>query len=210
MRYLITLLIYVFSMVCGCSVANAYTLTFDDVQSGTILANSTVYRDCGANFLAGFQTASHLGAVWGAPKSGENVLIWIGDQYHQLARVKFGLFTTDFVQPYNVSSVSGYYSTNMDAVVRVTAYHWIAPSTLIQVASVVIGGPGQSWNNSYVQINSSGTPFDSLYFESISSSGLGGFCVDNMTVNLVPEPSSLLTLLAGLGGFGVMLRRRHK
>jgi hypothetical protein len=31
-----------------------------------------------------------------------------------------------------------------------------------------------------------------------------------LTATVIPEPSSLLALLAGLGGFGAMLRRRRR
>lgn len=212
MRLLNIMLICIFIVVYGCPTVAAYTLTFDDVPSGTMLSNSSMYYlDYGANFADSFQTADHTNSEWGKSLSSPNVVIWTGDPYSDFASLKFGHYTWSSIEPCNVSSLDAYFSTDIDAVVKLTAYNWVAPSTLTEVANALIGESGQSWDNQYVEIKSAGNTFNMLTFQAVAgSNGLQGFCVDNMTVTPVPEPSSLLALLCGIGGISGMIWRRKR
>lgn len=60
----------------------------------------------------------------------------------------------------------------------------------VTAASVLIGAPGETWLNRYVEIRGGpGAPFDSLAFEGVNSpDDLRRFSVDDMTITPVPEP----------------------
>jgi hypothetical protein len=89
--------------------------------------------------------------------------------------------------------------------VRVTAYRYPYGTP----TSVIIGAPGEAWNNRLVEISTSpDQPFDTLDLSGVNSpDDLLGFCADDLTVNLIPEPSSLLALGGGLMGLGLLRRR---
>jgi hypothetical protein len=112
-----------------------------------------------------------------------------------------------------IQSVGAYFSTDMGTTVRITAYHHMS-GTYVAVTSTVIGAPGESWNNRYVEITSPQSPFDMLAFEGVNSpDDLLGFCADDMNITYIPEPSSLLTLaggMASLGGFALRRPRRRQ
>lgn len=74
---------------------------------------------------------------------------------------------------------------------------------------MVIGTSGESWNNRLVEISTTpDAPFEILKFEGVNSSNdLLGFSADDMTITLVPEPSSLLALACGLGALGLLRKK---
>ena len=138
-------------------------------------------------------------------RNTSNVLIYTGGPPDLRPSLAFGHFSIHGAQPYSVSLVSAYFSTYSGAVVRVTAYDGNEA-----VVSVLIGGDSQSWNNKLVEISSPGKTFHELIFEGVNSpEDILHFCMDDMSVTPIPEPSSLLALLAGLGGFGGMIWRRR-
>ena len=123
----------------------------------------------------------------------------------------FGVFGPTLPDEWDhVQSFSAFFGTNTSIQVRMTAYHIILPDTAVEVASAIIGAPGESWRNEFRQINTtSELPIELINFEGVNSSNdLLGFCLDDMTFTLVPEPSSLLALGAGLGALGLLRRRR--
>jgi hypothetical protein len=201
-------LIYVATMLLLCSVACARTLTFDDVSSGTVLDGSyRYYHDYRVRFGA-FKAIDHYGAFWGNPHSGHNVLMWNGGGDDTIGEILFGYFTLSNCEIEYVQSVSAYFSTNNGAAVRITAYGLTSLGTLDPITSMVIGAPGESWNNEYVVINSPDNPFYLLRFEGVNSTDdLLNFCADDMTY-VIPEPSSIISLVIGILGIGVGLRRR--
>ena len=189
--------------------AYADTLTFEDVPSGTILSESPYvyqHRIAPSNFIV----SDHEASSWGLPHSGRNVLT--AHVAAPFAIFGFGILGPSFADWDHVQSFSAFFGTNTSIQVRMTAYHIILPDTAIIVATVVIGAPGESWNDEFRQINT--TPdltIESIRFEGVNSQDdLLGFCLDDMTYNLVPEPSSLLALGGGLGALGLLRRRRYR
>jgi hypothetical protein len=57
-----------------------------------------------------------------------------------------------------------------------------------------------------------GTPafatIDRLLFD--GTGGQGGFALDNLSLNTIPEPASLLLIATGLGALGLLRRRRER
>lgn len=197
------------AVVLLCSVsAQCRTLSFDDVPSGTALYYSTMYRDTyRVRFDPYFAVVDHTESTWGPALSEPNVAICSSYSEGYDPRVFFGYATPAYADFDDVRSVRAFFSTAKDAVVRVTAYRVNEPNP---VAAVIIGAAGESWNNVPVEIGSGTGLFTHLWFHGVSSqSALLGFCMDDMTITYVPEPSSLLALCAGIGVMGTGIRRRR-
>jgi len=76
---------------------------------------------------------------------------------------------------------------------------------------MIIGAPGESWDNRLIEINApADLPIMGIRFEPVNSQDdLLGFCLDDMSWELVPEPSSVLALGGGILGLaGLLVRRR--
>jgi hypothetical protein len=211
MKFIVKVFLCAFIFAWSYSAANAYTLTFDEFPSGTELYDSFYYDVYGAAFGSGFKAVDHTASTWGVPNSMKNVLRWDGD-YLFTPGLWFGRFTPSSVELYDISSVGAYFSTQPDAMVKITAYYNDSNEhTSTLVTSIVIGAEGESWTNRYVEINSPNDPFNRLEFEYINSiSDLRGFCADDMTVTPVPEPSSVLALVGGIAGLGGFALRRRR
>ena len=204
-----TALFSAITLVC-CHVAYAYTLTFDDVPSGTRLQESTYVSDYRISSPGNFIVSDHLGSTWGPPHSGNNILSSLN--VYPFSQILFGTFGPTYpgADWDDVQYLSAFFGTNTNAQVRMTAYHVIPPATRITVATLIIGGPNVSWSNEFREINT--TPelsINSIYFQGVNSDeDLLGFCLDDMTITLVPEPSSLLALGGGVLGLWGLRRRR--
>lgn len=186
------------------SAANAFTLTFDDIPSASDLNHySDVY---GVVFWPGFYLADRSESTWGLPHSGTNVLMWDGNPVFA-AGLSFGNAPPDgsgSIPHYSVTLVGGYFSTELDIQLQMIGYGLGGNP----VASALIGAPGESWDNVSVEIASAAGEIHFVHFGWVNSpDDRLGFCVDDMTIIPVPEPSALAALLCGLGG--VLLRRRR-
>ena len=190
------------SLACGA------TLTFDDVPSGTVLRGSAYAYTHRIWPSSDLQAIDHTASPWGHPYSGSNVLVSTGSFPPSI--IGFGYFTTYSADWDHLQSLSAYFSTAPGAMIKITAVHWVGPGG-VPVGSTVIGGLGESWDNRYVEIRPSSPQysFEEIVIESVNSpSDLTGFCADDMTITLVPEPSSLLALAGGLVALGLPVIRR--
>lgn len=197
-----------------CSAAYANTLTFDQAPSGVPLGDHSYARSHRVVFT-GFQATNHTGWTWGTPHSGNNVMTSTGAVYGHNPAIMFGVPSPGVPSWDHIQSVSAYFSTDVGVMIRITAYHSDGfPDPDPVVTSVVIGAAGESWNNRYVEIAAfPGSPFECLGFEAVNSTNdLLGFSADDMTIVVVPEPSSLAALALGamtlVGGSRFARRRR--
>ena len=111
-------------------------------------------------------------------------------------------------QPYSVYSLGAYFSTAPGTVIRIDGCH---NSNDQVVASMLVGSSTEAWNKRFAEINDPMGRIDYFMFYPVSSDdALLHWSADDMTVDPVPEPSSLLAILAGLGGCGMLLRRKPR
>jgi hypothetical protein len=181
----------------------AATLTFDDVPTGTHLS---AYQQSGVWFSSLFEAADHSGSSWGIPRSGRNVLVnnWSSPTG---AMVKFGSFTPDGSFNFApIAYLAGYFSTESGTTVRVAA----EVNGIGEVGSVLIGDPDGAWENVFVELVPT-APASGLMFYPVSSpDALLHWCADDMTMDLIPEPSSPAALSLGLLAAGAGVRRRRR
>jgi len=193
---------FVAALLLWASQAQGVTMTFDDIPAGQGLRY--YWETWGVVFSNDFALLDHSSSTWGLPYSGTNVAApgaSPGMGYSFL-----GLKNDD--GPLYASSVGGYFSTAPGAVVRMTAYH-IGLVNGDAVASALIGSQGGSWNNKYVRLDYA-AGIREMEFEAVTADALVHFCVDDLTINFVPEPSSLLALSAFLAPLaGLAIRRRR-
>lgn len=206
------LLVCLAVLLSCCPGAYAFTLTFDDIPAGSSLQ---YYSDqYGATFCEGFQVVDHSGSAWGLPHSAPNVLVWTADSSH-VAQLTFGngnLGSSGSIAPYCISSLTGYFSTDEGIVIRLYGIRNDPVYGPVPVADKWIGAAGQSWDSVRVDLRASdGGPIDYVVFDGpFSADARLGFCVDDMTITPVPEPSSLLAVLCALGCIGRLSLIRRK
>ena len=108
--------------------------------------------------------------------------------------------------PFVVRSVGAYFGTEQDTVVRMVAFRGQSESIAVD-----IGAAGESWNNRYVEISSPAGDITSISFLPTTPGSLGHFCMDDITIEPVPEPCSLAALALGLAPVaGHVIRRRKR
>ncbi|MCE5322823.1 PEP-CTERM sorting domain-containing protein [bacterium] len=191
-----------------CHMAQAYTLTFDDVPTG--VSPGTYYLATYGISLEfpNVQIECHSGSDWGPPHSENNVLV--ASNSFQGSKFTFIFKWADIGHMndpmYYVNSVGAYFCTQQDVVLQMVGYD----SDLEHpVASAYIGATGESWKNRYVEISSSGN-INAVVFYSISTDAFHKFCMDDLTVDPVPEPSGILAILGGVATLGGIAWRRRR
>jgi hypothetical protein len=170
------LLVLSIAIVLCCSVAQAYTLTFDDIPSGNGL---DYYKGVhGVTFASGFSVVDRAGSA----HSGTKVLTWA-------CRESVGFIFADgfsgasgyYPLHYTARSVGAYFSTDTGVVIRMCGYR--NSTDRATVASVIIGRPNEAWSNQYAEISSEAGEIGFVEFEVLEApSGQYTFCADDVTV----------------------------
>jgi len=200
-RLIVTILFLVF-LSCQCY-AGGFTVSFDEFLPGS----ETFYYDQGINSVGftSFIVLDHSNSEWGQPHSGNNVIGWSGNGY---PRISFGFADYNGRPLVNMQHFGAYFSTTYGTMLRMVVYRNFPPhGTPIQ--TIHIGSATEAWENKYVEMDSPTGEINGFMLEAVSQGALSGFCLDDLNVTPVPEPSSLLALLGGLAGIGgIALRRR--
>jgi hypothetical protein len=174
--------------VC-CSAAQAYTLRFDDIPSGSGL---DYYKDLyGVTFTSGFSVVD---------RAGSKVLTFthpvpegftFADGFYSGAQGYYPLH-------YAARSVGACFSTDMGVMIYMAGYN--NSMDRMFVAGTLIGRADESWSNQYAGISSEAGDIGFVTLEVVSLPSQADFFADDLTVDPVPEPSAFATLLVGLGG----------
>lgn len=187
-------------LTAGVLQAQAVTLTFDYVPEGYKSFLDYYQEVYDISFDASFKAVDHTESTWGKPYSGKNVLMWNGALSYL-----YGIFFVEFETGHSVyaNSVGGYFSTEKGTVLKIEGY---GKGSMV---SATIGASGKSWNNQYVQLDSA-DGINLIMFRETTTDALEHFCMDDLTVNMVPEPTSILALISGLAGLGRVAWRKRK
>ena len=78
------------------------------------------------------------------------------------------------------------------------------------MAYTVVGANGESWTNQYAEVTSQAGDIVWIVFEAISpADARDRFCMDDMTIVPVAEPTSLAALATGLLPIALAMRKRR-
>ena len=185
-----------------------YSLSFEDVSPGSSLASYE--SQYGLVAYAGWSVAEHEQSGWPVPQSGANVAVWDEDLLYS-AGFAFGRDPLDYPDtpflPYTARFVSAYVSTKLGGLLQMTGYSRGG----VAVAAAYVGAPGESWVNRYVQISSAYGDIAYVKFLGVNApEEKRHFCIDDLTVVPVPEPSSPAALSLGPLAAGAGVRRRRR
>ena len=115
-----------------------------------------------------------------------------------------------FTGPLTIWEVTGGGENNRSYIEQLSFTLFNSVTTAMQMGSVInINGDGDGIDRWRIETAVAGT-FDSLFVQDASdlSGGRDGFDIDAIAVSPVPLPASSLLLLAGLGAFGAMRRKK--
>lgn len=202
--FFVSIVIFLF---CCCSTLWAYTLTFDDIPTGQ---NLSYYYDCYGIVLDGGSVTDSTALSWASPHSGTYVLAWDGNPYYDVY-IAFGSDPNDYpgskFLPYNVSAVGAYFCTEPGAVLKMEGFRHNGTVA----ATALIDNTDGNLTDRYVEINSALSDIAYVHIYGTSSPSRPSFCLDDLTITTVPEPSSLLALFGGLASIsGLVIRRRQR
>ncbi len=137
------------------------------------------------------------------------MLMWDGNPIYA-AGLRFGNAPPDGtgdIPHYNVTLVGGYFSTQLDIQIQMVGYGQGG----VPFTSALIGAPGESWNNVYVEITSHAGEIRYVNLQGVNSpDDKRGFCVDDITVVPVPEPTAFAALGIGLLPIALAMRKRRR
>lgn len=194
------LITIVFTMFFCSSALWAYKVSFDDVPIGQNL--SYYNQQYGLGMVPGWEVVDSVASGWGIPKSGTQSVVWNGNPEFGTA---FGFAFEDGVSEYKASTVGAYFSTKAGVVLELRGY------TANGVIIANIGESNSSWQNQYVEIKSSSLgDIYCVHIVGISSPDARyKFAMDDLTIEPVPEPSSLAALGLGVLPVAASLRLRR-
>jgi len=200
-RLTVTTLFLVF-ISCQCF-AGGFTVSFDDFSPGKEL----YYYDQGINSVCfnSYEVIDHSESTWGQPHSGKNVLGWSGNGSPLVA---FGNADYNGRPLVNMQHFGVYFSTTLGTVLNLKIYKYHPPHGVL-IQNIRIGSTTEAWDNKYIEMYSPTGDINGFMLEAVSQGALSGFCLDDLTVTPVPEPSSILALLGGLAGIGGIAWRRR-
>jgi hypothetical protein len=188
----------------SCPALWAYTLTFDDISSGSELSYYSAHYDVIFQ-QSRWESTDGSTLDWVQPHSSPNVAIWTGPS-GGLASILFGYVDDGELIFKPVHSIAAYFSTDTAVVVRMKLYFCGYPYEITRTI-----GDSDQWDNHYIEVLSpTGAAIEKVTFESVSSpDAINRFGIDDFTVTPVPEPASLAVLGAGLAPLVLKLRRRR-
>jgi len=115
-----------------------------------------------------------------------------------------------FTGPLTIWEVTGGGENNVSYIEKLTFTLFNSVTNAMQMGSVInIDGAGDGMDRWRIETAVAGT-FDSLFVQDDSDldGGRDGFDIDAIAVSPVPLPASSLLLLAGLGAFGALRRKK--
>jgi hypothetical protein len=200
MRKLVLLISIALAVSCCSSSLWAYTVTFDDTPIGQDLS---YYHQQHGLRMYGWEVIDSVTSGWGTPQSGTQAAVWNGDPRFALG---FSFYFVDGVSEYTAQSVGAYFTTKPGVVLEMRGH--TASGAII---TTTIGDINGSWSNHYVEINSAMGDIRFVHIAGLNSPDEQyHFAMDDLTIEPVPEPSSIFALVGGIAGLGGFALRRRR
>lgn len=206
------------------STANAYTVTFDDVPTGT--RPSCYFVDNNLYISNAFSVVDYSTSSWGHPHSGNNVLTVVSSIYSPCIRLMSPYYDSSG-RPcvdadgngisINASYFGAYFSTPAGVEIKMSIFKYVGSNLVTTpIAEMTIGSRYEAWNNKLIDYYSNSGEINEVRFDLIwaqpppPGNSPGILCLDDLTVTPVPEPSSLVTLGLSLIPLASCAMRREK
>jgi len=199
--------IYVSDQIGGVpSVSGASLETFDESAPPILTLSGNAYLVTGGRGLPDFYTAPYFSGSTAAYFGESPAVGYDASQY--VAVETGGSATLNFSSPQNyLGLLWGSVDVNNNYLTLYDNSHNII-GTVLGTAVTGVDGGGDANGTAYVNITST-IPFSSVVVNTTGTQGLWSFEFDDVAYAMVvPEPTSSVVLIAGLGALGVMLRRK--